>query len=376
MRKVWNVLEYGVLKDSALIQTEALQKVIDLCHANQGGEVLLPEGIYNTGSLRLYDNMTLRLQAGARLQGSRKIQDYTDFGRQTTLRYMNDPYRRKAEHLPEYYVHALLCADHACNLSIIGEEGAVIDGMDVLDREGEEYFRGPMGISLSCCSQVRLEGFTFENSANWCLQLDSCQDIEVVKVKIYGGHDGLDLHHCTKIRVSDCDFQTGDDCFAGYDVQDLVVKNCRLNSSCSIMRLGGSDLLVTDCLIEGPGKFPHRMDMNYETHRLFKYFCSAHDTIRSDGKRIVIQNCTIRNIPQLIQYEHQNQKFLQQGRPLREVTFLHNAIEGIKVPSYIQGRGEACTIRLIDCKLMPASGIDLDSLFEIDESVTIEDVSI
>ena len=43
--------DYGVKRDSALVQTEAIQRVIDLAAERGGGVVVVPEGTFLCGSL-------------------------------------------------------------------------------------------------------------------------------------------------------------------------------------------------------------------------------------------------------------------------------------------------------------------------------------
>ena len=147
-----------------------------------------------------------------------------------------------------------------------------------------------MGIIFSRCRNVTLEGYTFKNSANWSHQLDSCTQVKIRGVSILAGHDGFNLHHCSHITAEDCRLETGDDCFAGYDVEDLTVRNCFLNTACNVMRLGGCKLLFDHCVIEGPGRYPHRSEGTYDTHALFKYYSIGPDVMRRDAENIRIKD--------------------------------------------------------------------------------------
>ncbi len=49
--KIYDVTDYGVVKDSTLLQTAALQAVIDKASAEGGGVIYLPEGTFLSGSL-------------------------------------------------------------------------------------------------------------------------------------------------------------------------------------------------------------------------------------------------------------------------------------------------------------------------------------
>lgn len=45
------ITEYGVKSDSSLLQTDAIQRVIDLAASEGGGVIVVPEGTFLSGSL-------------------------------------------------------------------------------------------------------------------------------------------------------------------------------------------------------------------------------------------------------------------------------------------------------------------------------------
>lgn len=51
--KKYTFTNYGVSRDSSKIQTVAIQKVIDESAANGGGVIILPEGVFLSGTLFL-----------------------------------------------------------------------------------------------------------------------------------------------------------------------------------------------------------------------------------------------------------------------------------------------------------------------------------
>ena len=175
---------------------------------------------------------------GTHLIASNRWQDYTDFHVPTTLGYLKSPFYKKKWRLPDHYVNSPITAIDAENVAVIGEPGSWIDGSDCLDPQGEEGFRGPMGMVFCRCRGVTLRGYTYRNAANWCHQLDSCIQVRMDHVTVLGGHDGVNLHHCTQVWIDSCDFRTGDDCIAGYDAENVVVRNCSLNTSCNSFRFG------------------------------------------------------------------------------------------------------------------------------------------
>lgn len=319
--------------DTAPLHTAFVQQALDACR-DRGGEVTLGEGTWRIGSVRLFSDTTLRLSSGARLVASPNIEDYTDFHIPTTLGYVRAPFVKEAWNLPDHYIMAPIAAFDAENVAVIGEEGSLIDGSDCHDPKGEEHFRGPMGMVFSRCRNVTLRGYTYQNSANWAHQLDSCENVRMEEVTVLGGHDGVNIHHCTGVTIRNCDFRTGDDCVAGYDAEDVKISGCGFNTACSAFRLGGRDILVENCRFWGPGEYPHRVSGRHNTLTAFLYYSMTYDTIRANSANWKIRNCTVEGVDMLIDY-HYGKDFCQEGKPLEDITFEKVRVTGLLKPSVL-----------------------------------------
>ena len=313
-------------KNPEVLQTVYIQAALDTMK-DTGGELILGAGQWQIASLLLYSGVTLHLSAGCQLIGSKNIADYTDFHIDSTLGYLKSEHMCREWNLPRYYVNAMITAVNAEDVSVIGDEGSVIDGSDCFDSNGEEHFRGPMGMVFSRCTNVTLKGYTIRNTANWAHQLDSCRNVEIEGLTILGGHDGVNLHHCTGIVANNCDIRSGDDCFAGYDVENLLVRNCRLNTSCNSFRIGGRDIRVEDCAFWGPGEYPHRVSGRHNTLAAFMYYAMWYDTIRSDSTGWVIRNCSFDGIDRLFIYDHA--LWDHAAQPLRDITMEHVTVKNL-----------------------------------------------
>ena len=352
--------------------TEKIQKMIDKAIKNGGGEVLLPDGDFYIASLRLYSNITLHLSAGTRLYGSTDYKEYIDFHVPTTMKYVTDPEYKKNWNLPDYYIYGMFCAFGEENVAIIGEEGSLIDGRDCYDANGEEKFRGPMGIIFSGCKNVTLKGYTFVNSANWSHRIDACKNVHIENVTIRAGHDGFNLHHCTNIQIQDCHLETGDDCLAGYDIEDLQVADCYFNTACNSMRIGGKNLEFNRCIFEGPGKYPHISEKTYHTHAMFKYYAIGPDTIREDAGNISFKNCKFLQTGRLFLYCHGDKSIMQDNKPLRTLQMEQAEIDGLNTTSYFMGQGEKCSLNLRDVEFGEHLDFPDNVLLRIDKDAELK----
>ena len=173
--------------------------------------------------------------------------------------------------------NALIRAVFAENVAIIGEEGSVIDGADCFDEHGEEFYRGPHAIAMHHCKNITFSGYTIKNSANWAHNICYSQNIECSNVKVLAGHDGIHMSDCKNIIIKDSEFYTGDDCVAGFANINVLVSDCKLNSAYSAMRFGGTNALIRNCHIFGPGKYLFRGSLTDEEKRICR--CKIRDFV-------------------------------------------------------------------------------------------------
>ncbi len=317
--------------------TAEFQHILDRARDAQGARVIVPAGTYRVGSIRMYGNTELYLESGARIQGSDDIADYTDWDIPTTLRYAIDPEIVRIQRLPPHYTRALLTIADAKNVAIIGESGSAFDGVDCTDPAGEEGFRGAMGIRICRCQNVTLRGYTFERSANWSHQIDSCDNVFAEGVSILGGHDGFNIHHCNNVTIRSCTLKTGDDCVAGFDARNVVVEDCLLNTACNAIRLGCQNLLVDSCRFVGPGEYEHILEGTHHMHAAVKYYSPAGDVDRGDSCNWRLHNCSFVNPGRLINYDFGSEKGYQTERPLVDMHFDGCKAQGITMSSFFNG---------------------------------------
>lgn len=310
----YRVTDYGVLTDSPALQTKALQAVLDRCQAS-GGRVVLPRGRYYTGSLRMWSDTTLYLEAGAELYGSDDCEDYEVYPIPAGVEMRSDmelitAYYGKAW---DTYRRAILTAYGCKNISIIGEAGSVIDGQNCYDGNGEEGYRGPHAIFLTCCENVLFEGYTARHSGNFLHEANNCRHLVMRRVTCLGGSDGIHLHCSEDTLIEDCLFRTGDDCIAGININGLTVKNCILNTSCNLFRMGGVGILVENCYAFGPGYYPHRVTVvkgkgdelpreegRHNSLNLVEYFASGNYPFTPS--EITFRNCSFDSICKVFYY--------------------------------------------------------------------------
>lgn len=351
MSGIYNILDFGARPEETGLQTGFIQAAIDACAAGGGGTVVIPAGTYTISGIRLYSDMTLKLESGVRLCSSDNYAEYSNFHIPTTMEYVYSPEWIEKWHLPsDRYVNAIITCADCSNVSIIGERGSVIDGVDCYDPEGEESFRGPMGIRFTRCRNITLKGYTVKRSANWAHQIDGSRGIHIYGVTVLAGHDGIDLHHCSDIVIKDCAIKTGDDCVAGYDIKNLTVEGCVFNTSCNSFRVGAMGMAIRNCVFAGPGEYPHRVSGRNNTLCAFEYYSHAADKTQSPNGEWLIENCEFSNIDRLIHYDFPVEWALQMTVPLKNAEFIGCRFDNIKNVSVFRTRdGSESKISFRNC---------------------------
>ncbi|MBQ3928433.1 MAG: right-handed parallel beta-helix repeat-containing protein [Clostridia bacterium] len=348
--------DYDVKPNCSELQTEAVQKVLDMCSRN-GGTVVIPAGTYRVSSLYLHSRTTLKLLSGACLVGSDECSDYEVFAVPEGVSMHCD-----MEMIPEYYKNkpwdtyrrAMITAYGEEDISIIGEPGSVIDGSNCYDPEGEENYRGPHAIFLSGCRHVLLEGYTVRHSGNFLHEANTCEDLTMRHVLCVGGSDGIHLHCSKRCLIEDCVFQTGDDCIAGINVEDLTVRHCVLNTSCNLFRLGGVHVLIEDVFAYGPGIYPHRMTVVRGKNDELPRECGRHNTIFAltyfassqypfKGSDITFRHCIFQNFDAFLDYRAFENN-LQSGTCLKELILDHVLLENVRFASEPKGHPSCPTV--------------------------------
>ncbi|MCU1528085.1 MAG: polygalacturonase [Frondihabitans sp.] len=243
-----DVADFGAVGDGVTKDTGSIQAAIDACHDAHGGTVVVRDGVFVVGTLRLRSNVTIRVDAPARILGSPDIADYaTDTHHQ---RYRNESALDRC----------LIYAEDADSIGLTGT--GVIDGNAVaFPNDGDPY--RPMMIRTLRCANIRLSGLRLLEAAAWTTAFLDSEYIWVDGVHIhnetrYNG-DGLDFDGSRHIWVSNCRISGTDDnlCLQSSSrerpVENVHITNCEFRSLCAGIRIGlksiGNirDVVISNC---------------------------------------------------------------------------------------------------------------------------------
>lgn len=244
------ITDYGAKGDGQSLNTKEINRALEACAEQGGGTVVIPEGVFLSGTLHMKSDVSLRLEKGAVLRGVSDKDAYFPYV----------PLREREGADPGHYrwSRALILGVGVTNVSIYGE--GTIDGTHIFDPEGEEKMRGPHIVFFGESNNITLTGITFNRASNYAFMARHIENAVFRNLTFNEGWDGIHIRHGKNITIRNSVFRTGDDAIAGGYWENAVITDCEINSSCNGIRIimPVDDLTIRNCRIHGPGVYPHR----------------------------------------------------------------------------------------------------------------------
>ena len=255
-----SILSYGAKGDGETLNTHAFNSAIEACAQQGGGVVEVPEGTFLSGTIHLKTGVTLQLQKGAVILGSKRLSDYESFVPKHDLsRYESGRGTANANSAYDtIWTKALVIANDIHDAGITGE--GTIDGQHVFNPLGEEKMRGPHTIIAASCQRLTFSHFNVCHAANYAFLAYDISDSHFSNLTITEGWDGIHIRGCERVNIRNCVMHTGDDGIAGGYWHKMVIDGNEINSSCNGIRMiqPSVDLAITNNHIYGPGLCKHR----------------------------------------------------------------------------------------------------------------------
>lgn len=255
---VIDVTQQGVVGDGTTLNTQAFNRVIQ--DAPEGAVILVPAGKYLTGTLHLKSHITLRLDSLAEIIGTTDLDAYDHYKPTKDMTRYDTGAGSVNANLTgdERWTKALVLGQNLEDVVIEGK--GTFNGQHVTDSLGEESMRGPHTILLAESRNISLKDFRINCAANYAVLGYELNETKIDGLTIHEGWDGVHIRGGENLLIEHCDIQTGDDCIAGGYWTNMLIRDCRLNSSCNGIRMiePSENLIIQDCSIYGPGVYYHR----------------------------------------------------------------------------------------------------------------------
>lgn len=217
--KPYVITDFGVKSDSTLVQTDAIQKVIEMAARQGGGVVIIPKGTFKSGALFFKPKTHLQVAEGAVLKGSDNIADYPKL-----------PSRMEGQNLD--YFSALVNAYQV--------DGFTISGKGTIDGNGLRFWEAfwarrkenpnctnlevsrPRLVFIWKCNDVQVQDVKLHNAGFWTSHYYQCRNVKVLNAHIYSPYkpvkapstDAIDIDACTNVLIKGCYLSVNDDAIA------------------------------------------------------------------------------------------------------------------------------------------------------------------
>ncbi|MCI5505942.1 MAG: glycosyl hydrolase family 28 protein [Prevotella sp.] len=217
--KRYVVTDYGVKKDSAIVQTQAIQAVIDRAANEGGGVIVIPQGTFMSGALFFRQGTHLYIEENGKLKGSEYIADFPIL-------------MTRIEGQTCKYFSALVNAD--------GLDGFTIAGKGTIDGNGYHYWeefwirrkwnpqctnkdeQRPRLVYISNCHNVTVQDVRLVNSPFWTNHLYNSDHVRYLDCYIYSptkgvkapSSDAIDIDVCHDVIIDGCYMSVNDDAVA------------------------------------------------------------------------------------------------------------------------------------------------------------------
>ncbi len=222
---ICDVRSFGARGDGRTKDTRAIQAAIDRC-ATQRGVVLLRDGVFLSGTIRLGSGIELRIEPSATLKGTNDNSDYPDLTPPSNNNQLSDA--RKA----------LVYVESKDQVVIDG--GGTIDGSgDYGGWTGSERTR-PMAVFAATSKAVTIRDLTVNNAGMWAVVALETDNVLIhgltVRSLAHPNRDGIDLVDTHHVLVEQSTIASDDDSIclksgSSRGVFDVTVRDSRILQS-------------------------------------------------------------------------------------------------------------------------------------------------
>ncbi|MBU6298281.1 MAG: glycoside hydrolase family 28 protein [Alphaproteobacteria bacterium] len=293
------ITAFGAVGGGAADCTKSIAAAVEACNKAGGGRVVVPQGVWLTGAIRLKSDVDFHLAKGA------------------VVRFNTDPKaylplvltRWEGIELMNY--SPLIYAFEQENIAVTGEgmfdgqadnvhwwpwkglkqwgwrEGrpnqlAARNKLSVMGEAdtpvsqrifGEGSYLRPTFFEPYRCRNVMIDGVTIRNTPFWEVHPVLCTNVTVSNLTVDSAGpntDGCDPECCKDVLIENCSFNTGDDCIAiksgrnndgrrvNVPSENIVIRNCRMKNGHGGVAIGSEisgdvrHVFAENCHMDGP----------------------------------------------------------------------------------------------------------------------------
>lgn len=234
-RGTFVLTDFGVSSASQGVQTRQIQRAIDFAAARRG-TLVVPPGVYRSGTLTVPSNLTLYLQPGAVIRGTAQLADYPRGSGGLTQLRMTDAANVRI-----------------CGRGVIDNNGLAMRNQFLPDRK-----RGRIKMLVAeRCRDVVIEDVVLRDAGVWCIHPVESKNLQFRNLKIISvsrtetgpdtshNTDAFDPDNSSNVLIEDNFISVDDDAIAiklangrRRDMSNIVFRDNVVWTTCAALKIG------------------------------------------------------------------------------------------------------------------------------------------
>jgi polygalacturonase len=233
---VYDVRKFGAVGDGKTPDTAAINRAIEQCSVEGGGDVIFPEGIYLTASVHLRSHVRLVISPKSALLGVESGFDVPEAN-------PNDRYQDFGH---SHFHNAMFWGEKIEDCVITG--GGEINGKNLALFDPKQPDVADKMFSLVSSKNLHIENLTLKNGGHFTWLLNDCEKVSLADIRLKGTRDALDLMGCRNVQVTRCNFSSCLDDTIGIKSdwalgrkitsENIDVWDCDFDSGCNALQFG------------------------------------------------------------------------------------------------------------------------------------------
>lgn len=231
----FNVMDYGAVADGKTLTHDAINRAIEAAVEKGGGRIVIPNGEYLCGSIRMKSNIELHLTEGAKIIAAPESSNAYD-----AREPWEGPQYQDGGHT--FFHNSLIWADGEKNIAVTGK--GFIDGVGLTKKdkekagivEGGGVDTGDKAIAFKLCKNVRISDVTIYRGGHFAIIVTGCENTIIDGIIVDTNRDGVDIDCCKNLVIKNSVVNTSHDdgivlkssyaLKAVVPCENVTVKNC------------------------------------------------------------------------------------------------------------------------------------------------------
>jgi polygalacturonase len=250
-KRSYSITEFGAKADGRTLCTQAIQRAVDECAENGGGIVYFPTGTWLTGTIYLESHVSLQLESGCVLLGSKEKKDY---GRAHKLSDAKGG---------TFSYWAIIAGKNLKDIAIRGRGTIDGQGSNFKYKDGPR----PKNIYMEDCSEVLIEGVNMRSAGSWMQHYRRCDNLIIRDITVFNhvsyNNDGLNIDSCRDVTITGCRVDSDDDAIVLKSLsltpcENITISDCIISSHCNSIKMGTEsgggfqNISIANCTICSP----------------------------------------------------------------------------------------------------------------------------